>query len=71
MGHIAVIILHTVTETDFGDRHSWQSPILTTAHDDETTIRQMTADVVTELASHGISTTMVEVTSRTPFPAEW
>lgn len=64
-------ILHTVTETDFGDRHSWQSSALTTAHDDEATVRRMTDDVARGLRAAGVSVQIEEFTVRNPFPKEW
>ncbi len=64
-------IHHTVTETDFGDRHSWQSSALETAHDDEAIVRRMTGEVVEALAKAGVTAVVVESTSRTPYPSEW
>ncbi len=63
-------IMCTVTETDFGDRRSWSSSALTTAHDDEATVRRMTNDVASKLREHGVTVHIEESTSRIPFPRD-
>lgn len=68
---VTVRIHHSVTETDFDDYHAWSCNLLTTAFDDERTVRRMAGGVIAKLEAAGVTCEIVESTSRTPFPREW
>lgn len=66
---IAIDVLHSITETDFGDRHSWSLPGV--SRDDEATVIGAASKVVADLAKAGIKAYVKVTTYRIPFPAEW
>lgn len=71
MKPIPIEIIHTVHETDFGERHSWRYPGHPTAHDTEYKIRGFAAETVTALAVAGIAAEIVVTHRRNQFPANW
>lgn len=71
MRSIAIEIVHTVTETDFGDRHSWAMSGLGSSRDDEAYIRARAERVVHDLAEYHIPSHIVVCNLRVPFPRDW
>lgn len=58
---IKLKVYHSVSETDFGDYHSWSSDAYRGAHNDEATVMARTLECAEKLSKESGLTVAIEV----------